>query len=187
MRLVTRLLTAAVLAGIPGPALVGQSLQRLSVQVSGALVFPTSEVTDFDYSTRLGWEGQLRYTFSRFSLGAGYQRSTVYKVETPSLSGAVSVGFVEPRYVVGASSRLALYLAGRAGVGSLVCDPPDCADQSLEVVLGGGGGVLVQASQRLAVDLGVQFFTTRFTRSDVTGAKARTGYVLARVGLSIGL
>jgi hypothetical protein len=187
MRLAT-LLAAAVLAGIPGPALVGQSLQRLSVQGSGALVFPTAQETDFQNDTRLGWEGQLRYTFSRFSLGIGYQRSTVYKLQGADFSGAVSLGFFEPRYVAAATTRLALYGAGRAGVGSLICDPAgDCAEQSLEVVLGGGGGVLVQASQRLAVDLGAQFFTTRFSRSDVTGAKTRTGYVLARVGLSVGL
>lgn len=188
MRSTSTLLAVAVMAGISPSVLVGQSLQRVSLQGSGALVFPTAEETDFQNDTRLGWEGQLRYTFTRFSLGAGYQRSTVYKLQGADFSGAVSLGFLEPRYVALATSRLAVYLAGRAGVGSLVCDPAqDCADQSLELVLGGGGGVLVQASQRLAVDLGVQFFSTRFTRSDVTGAKAQTGYVLARVGLSVGL
>ncbi|HEX9756009.1 MAG TPA: hypothetical protein VGA42_09900, partial [Gemmatimonadales bacterium] len=150
MRPVARLLSAAVvLAGIPGPILVGQSLQRLSVQGSGALVFPTAQETEFQNGTRLGWEGQLRYTFSRFSLGAGYQYSTVYKLQGTNFSGAVSLGFLEPRYVAAATSRLALYGAGRAGLGSLICDPAqDCEDQSLELVLGGGGGVLVQASRR---------------------------------------
>jgi hypothetical protein len=187
MRTRIALQTAIATILVAAPA-QGQSLQRVSAQVSGALVFPTSAETDFQNDTRLGWEGQLRYTFSRFSLGAGYQRSTVYKLQGASFSGAVSLGFLEPRYVVAASSAVALYVAGRVGVGSLICDPSDdCAEQDLEPTFGGGGGLLFQVGQRLAIDLGSQFFSTQFTRSAPTGAKSRTGYVLARLGLSLGL
>lgn len=185
MRACSPLLLAAF-GMLPCASVAAQSMQRLSLQGSGALVFPTSEESDFENDTRLGWEGQLRYTFSRFSLGAGYQRSTVYRLETQDFSGSVSVGFLEPRYVILATNWSAFYLAGRAGLGSLVCSPDICAEQSLELALGGGGGILLLVTERIALDLGSQYFTTQFTRS-VTVQKARTGYVLARVGLSIGL
>jgi predicted porin len=110
----TLLLAGTALVGTAVPS-AAQSLQRWGLQGSGALVFPTAEETDFQNETRLGWEAQVRYTFSRFSLGAGYQRSTVYRFETGDFSAAVSVGFLEPRYVMFAGSVAALYLAGRIG------------------------------------------------------------------------
>lgn len=179
------LTVAVLLAGLP--ALAGaQSQQRWSIQGSGALVFPTAEETDFENSTRLGWEAQVRYTFSRFSLGGGYQRSTVYQFAESDFSAAVSVLFAEPRYVVTAGSRAALYLAGRVGVSQLVCNPTqDCADQGAHFAAGGGGGVLVRLGTRVSLDLGSQYFTTQY---DITDGQSRTaGYVLARLGLSIGL
>jgi hypothetical protein len=181
-----RFAVAAAMLAAPA-ALCAQSLQRVSIQGSGALVFPTQEQSGFDNGTRLGYSAQLRYTFSRFSLGAGYQRSTVYKIQGEPFSGAVSLGFLEPRYVAAAGSGAALYLAGRLGLGSLVCSPAtDCPAQDLEVVLGGGAGVLVALGSRFALDLGAQYFSTRITRQQPAG-KARTGFVLARAGLSVGL
>jgi hypothetical protein len=166
--------------------LVAQSLQRVSVQGSGALVFPTASESDFRNTTRLGWEGQLRYTFSRFSVGAGYQWATVYRFETGDFSGAVGVVFVEPRYVLAAGSGVALYLAGRVGAGQLFCTPKaDCASQSFEPTFGAGGGLLFRISRRVSADLGSQFFSTQYTLA--SGDKTRTGYVLARLGLSVGL
>lgn len=180
------LLLPIVAAVLTGPA-HAQSLQRFSVQGSGAVVFPTSDATDFENATRLGWEGQLRYTVSRFSLGAGYQRSTVYKLQAADFTGAVSVVFLEPRFVAAASARVALYLAGRAGVGTLVCSPKqDCAEQSMEPAVGGGGGLLFALGERVSLDLGSQYFSTRFTPS-AAADKVWTGYLLARLGLSIGL
>ena len=167
-------------------AVQAQSQQRLSIQGSGALVFPTAEETAFKNTTRLGWEAQLRYTFSRFSLGAGYQRSTVYKVEGSDFLGAVSSLFVEPRYVVTAGSKVAVYLAGRVGMSQLVCSPTeDCAEQSWEPAYGGGAGLLYLLGSRVSLDLGGQYFATRY--STATGGTVNTGYLLARLGLSVGL
>jgi hypothetical protein len=182
-----RLLTIAMLAGMPA-ALAAQSQQRLSIQGSGAMVFPTASESDFENDTRLGWEGQLRYTFSRFSLGAGYQRATVYKFATGDFSGAISTIFVEPRYVVSAAQRTAFYLAGRLGVGRLECDPAeDCAEQDWEPAYGGGGGVLFLLGSRVSLDLGGQFFATSYTTGLASGEKASPGYFMARLGLSVGL
>jgi hypothetical protein len=176
---------AVLLLGLTSAARA-QSQQRWSLQGSGALVFPTASESDFENSTRLGWEGQIRYTFSRFSLGAGYQRSTVYQFASGDFSAAVSVLFLEPRYVVLAGSRAALYLAGRLGVSQLVCSPSeDCTEQGQHFAAGGGGGVLVRLGSRVSLDLGSQYFTTQY---DIADGQTRTaGYVLARLGLSVGL
>ena len=178
------LLLLAIALAVPA---AGQSMQRLSIQGSGAMVFPTSESSAFENDTRLGWEAQLRYTFSRFSLGAGYQRSVVYQLSNADFSAAVPVLFLEPRYVVTAGSTVALYLAGRAGIGTLQCKPkPDCPDQSAEPALGGGGGLLFAVGSRISIDLGSQYFSTRYTPA--SGAtKIWAGFLLARAGLSIGL
>lgn len=176
---------AILLAGFSSAA-GAQSAQHWSIQGSGALVFPTASESDFQNSTRLGWEAQVRYTFSRFSLGAGYQRSTVYQFTGSDFSAAVSVGFLEPRYVIFVGSRVAGYLAGRIGVSQLVCSPAeDCTDQGAHLAAGGGGGVLIRLSTRLALDLGSQYFATQYDIAD--GQTRSAGYVLARLGLSVGL
>jgi hypothetical protein len=168
------------------PSTQAQSLQRFGIQGSGAIVVPGADDPNFDHSTRLGWEAQFRYTISRLSVGAGYQRSTVFKVQGGGFSAAFSVVFVEPRYVATAGSKAAFYLAGRGGVGKLVCSPePDCAPQEWGAVGGGGGGVLILVSRRTAIDLGAQFFTASYDTEGQTSRRA--GYLLARLGLSVGL
>ena len=168
-------LTGFLLAGLFGSA-ASQSLQRLSLQGSGAALFPTTEDPNFESETRLGYEIQARYTFSRFSIGAGYQRSTVFS--SPDLNLALSLGFVEPRYVVAAGSTLGFYLAGRLGAGKLVCSEA-CQAQDTNMSYGGGGGVLIKLSRRASGDLGAQYF-------QVSGDLS-SGYAMLRAGLSIGL
>ena len=103
-------------------------------------------------------------------------------------TSAVSVLFVEPRYILAAGSQAALYVAGRGGVGQFVCTPASsCPEQAWELAFGGGGGVLVRLSERAAIDLGSQFFSFQYTLANPPGAKSRPGYLLARVGLSLGL
>ena len=150
-------------------------------------MFPTASESDFENSTRLGWEAQVRYTFSRFSLGGGYQRATVYQftADNVDFSAALSVFFAEPRYVVMAGSRAAVYVAGRLGMSQLVCNVPDCPEEGWHFAAGGGGGVLVRLGSRVSLDLGSQYFGTSY---DLANNETRsTGYILARLGLSIGL
>ena len=154
-----------------------QSLQRFSLQGSGAVLFATrKDPAGFESKTRLGWEAQARYTFSRFSLGAGYQRSTVFT--SPELNLAISLGFIEPRMVVAATSTLAFYLAGRAGLGKLVCSET-CNAQGTNKVYGGGVGLLLKLGRRVSGDLGGQYFQMSGDLS--------SGYAMARAGLSLGL
>lgn len=157
-----------------------QSLQRLSLQASGAALFATKKDPDFESKSRLGYEGQIRYTFGRFSVGAGYQRSTVFAFPNNDLSLALSLGFVEPRYVLAAGSGVAAYLAGRLGVGKLVCSRSgECGTGGTNASYGGGGGLLFRLSQRLSADLGAQYFQVSGTLS--------SGYAMVRAGLGVGL
>jgi hypothetical protein len=133
----------------------------------------------FENRTRLGYEAQLRYTPNRLSVGAGYQRSTVYsrRADGVDFSGALSLGFLEPRYVAVAGNRAAGYLAGRLGYGTLVCSEACSSDSYLSY--GGGGGILILLTRRSAIDLGGQYFATNDA--------ATSGYLLLRLGLSVGL
>ncbi len=155
-----------------------QSAQPFSIQSSGALVFPSQTEPGFESDTRFGFDVQARYTHSRWSVGVGYQRSTVFRSSSTDVSAALSLFFLEPRLVVAAGRHVGVYLAGRVGLGKLVCDPDRCGHPSYGT-FGGGGGVLVRLSRALAMDVGAQFFT-------VTD-NANTGYFLARVGLGLGL
>jgi hypothetical protein len=172
------ILTLAVLV-VP-VALHGQSAQRLSVQGSGALLFPSQDDPAFESQTRLGYEAQLRYTPNRLSVGVGYQRSTVYRLEADGadFTAALSLAFVEPRYVATANDRLALYVAGRVGYGTLVCSEACNANDSY-LTYGGGGGLLIRVAGRTALDLGAQYFVANDTFD--------YGYMMLRLGLSIGL
>ncbi len=176
-----RFATILALALLLAPAILeGQSAQRLSVQGSGALLFPSQDDPAFENQTRLGYEAQLRYTASRLSIGAGYQRSTVYRLEADGaeFTAALSLAFLEPRYVAAANDRLALYLAGRVGYGTLICSEACNANDSY-LTYGGGGGLLVRLTSRAALDLGVQYFVANDTFD--------SGYTMLRLGLSIGL
>jgi len=157
-----------------------QSLQRLSVQGSGAVLFARESDPSFENQTRIGYEAQLRYTASRLSLGAGYQRSTVSKFTADGVdfTAALSLGFLEPRYVILAGNAAALYGAGRLGYGSLVCSE-ECGGNDAYLTYGGGGGILFRLSSRMALDLGAQYFVVSDTFD--------SGYAMLRLGLGLGL
>ncbi len=167
---------AALLLAAPPAA--AQSLQHWSIQGSAAMIAPVSVPEGLDSDIGLGFDAQLRYTFSRWSLGAGYQRSDVYQTSASDLTIALSLGFLEPRYVAFASGPVAGYLAGRLGAGQLVCSRDRC-DDTWHVVGGGGGGLLFKLSDRLNLDLGGQYFV-------VTDA-ASSDYATVRLGLGVGL
>jgi hypothetical protein len=167
----------AALLSVTAPA-GAQSLQRWSVQGSAAVIAPVSPPAGLDSDIGLGFDAQVRYTLSRWSVGAGYQRSDVYRATASDLTIALSLGFLEPRYVAFASTPVAGYLAGRIGAGQLVCSRDRC-DDDWHVVAGGGGGLLFKLSDRLSLDLGGQYFV-------VTDASS-SDFATARVGLGVGL
>ncbi len=165
--------------------LAAQSRQPWSIQASGALVFPEDDYPGLESGTKLGWEAQLRYTFGRFSVGAGYQRSRVFQSDESvgDITATLSLGFVEPRYVLGVIQQVAApYVAGRVGYGALlVRDPEDIFRSTTNsFTYGGGVGVLFRVASGVSVDLGGQYFRADFDQGS-------TGYLLARLGVSIGL
>lgn len=176
----------AALTGLSMPA-AAQSRELVSVQVSGELVFPTEEYGVLEKSVTLGWEAQARFTFGRFSVGTGYQRSTVFKSDASvgDITATLSVGFVEPRYVLGVFGNLAApYLAARLGYGGLLIRSANDVVSSTEesFIYGGGLGVIFQVATRVGIDVGAQYFV-----ADFTGGQGSAGYFLTRVGVSIGL
>lgn len=173
----------AVLIALPVAGLAAQSSQRVSLQASGEWISPTKDYGfSLPASSTVGWEVQARFTTGRFSLGAGYQRSTVFKSADADLTGTLSLGFVEPRIVVVVlGQRIAPYIAGRAGYGSLLIPQRPSAQETIWTY-GGGAGVLIAVVPRVALDLGGQYFVTEFTSR---GGNA--GYWLARLGVAVGL
>jgi len=175
-------LAAAVLALSPRPA-GAQSRQPWSLQASGEWAFPTTDYGDVLQSgAKLGWELQGRYTFGKFSVGAGYQRTTVFKSDEADLTGTLSLGFVEPRYVVAVvGERLAPYLAARFGYGALLIrEEPRVTENSF--TYGAGVGVIIALAPRVSLDVGGQYFL-----ADFGGSGGTAGYFLARLGLAVGL
>lgn len=137
-----------------------------------------------------GIEAQLRFTpAALWSAGIGIQ-STTHKSggEQLSLSGF----FIEPRYALDiGSDRFAPYLAGRIAVlnqDSDLANAPNAKSSGFAV--GGGGGLLIRATPKMNVDLGVAFVNQSF--SDATASNGSVvkfdaffGYV-AKAGVSIG-
>ncbi len=182
VRLAPLLAAAALLVGTATAR--GQSLQKFSVQGSGAVLFPDAVDPSYQSATKLGFEAQIRYTHSRWSVGVGYQRSTVYKIVTGSgdVSVSLSLIFVEPRYVITSTGGVAFYAAARVGVGSNICNPStDCKDDVTRsnASFGGGGGMLLKVAPGVALDLGAQYF--RVSNS------FNAGFTMLRLGFGIGL
>lgn len=162
-----------------------QSRQPISLQASGALVFPEDDYPGLEAGTRLGWEAQLRYTFGRLSVGVGYQRSTIFQSaeEVGDITAALSLGFIEPRYVLGVIGNVgAPYLAARLGYGGLLIRDPDDAYRSTteSFTYGGGVGMLFRVASGVSADLGAQYFRANFDQGS-------SGYFMVRLGVSVGL
>ena len=167
--------------------LAAQSRELVSLQVSGEVVFPTEDYGVLEKSATLGWEAQTRFTFGRFSVGAGYQRSTVFKSDASvgDITATLSVGFVEPRYVLGVFGNVAApYVAARIGYGGLLVRSPSDLVRSTDnsFIYGGGLGVIFQVASRVGIDVGAQYFV-----ADFTGGQGSAGYFLTRLGVSVGL
>lgn len=179
MRMTLRVAVAVALLVLVARPASGQSRQYFSVQGSGAWILPAEEPAGFESDVRLGYDVQIRYTPSRFSVGLGYQRSTILTSSDLDVSAALEVLFIEPRYVLWAGGAAALYVAGRGGAGRYVCDPDRCSDAT-NAVAGGGLGVLFKLGGPFALDLGGQYFA-------VFEEDVRSDYFTVRLGLGVGL
>jgi hypothetical protein len=170
--------TLIAIAGlcVMGPESDAQSVQKFSLQGSGSMLHATSRDPSYNPRNRFAYEVQLRYTFGRLSLGAGFQRDGFY----PDNTKLLSLVFLEPRYVAVVRGGIAGYLAGRAGLGTLMCRVGACSTpQTGDLSYGGGLGVLIRLNGRMSADLGAQFMQVTSVRS--------SAYLAVRAGLGIGL
>lgn len=157
------LLTVGLMMLLASPAW-SQSRFPISLQFSGAVVKPFSD-TNLDgsiggsYAASLGFEGQVRYSpAGPVSIGLGFQTSGLGDFD----GSLLSVFFAEPRLRIQIRSpRVGPYLSVRGGFGRISFYDPDDVTAPFDVIgrngasIGGGGGVLLQFSRRVGLDLGV--------------------------------
>ena len=96
------------------------------------------------------------------------------------ITATLSLGFVEPRYVLGVFGNVAApYVAARFGYGGLLVRSPSDLVQSTDnsFIYGGGLGVIFQVASRVGIDVGAQYFV-----ADFTGGQGSAGYFLTRLG-----
>lgn len=179
MRIAKCLATAlgAVLWTAP---LCGQSAQPLSIQLSGLIASLSGQAYD-GIKAGPGFEAQLRYTPSAFSIGGGFQftshtlpgfddgTGTSLSTTSIRLYGA----FLEPRYVLPVSSNsFAPYLSARLSylryTGSGDWRFTDGSNNGSfsgstgGLTMNGGGGLLIHLSPRVNLDMGATYGYTSF-------------------------
>jgi hypothetical protein len=164
-----------------------QSRFPLALQLSGGVVKPFSDKNldgsvGGSYPASIGFEGQFRYSSpGPLSIGFGFQISDLGDYDGSRLL----VFFAEPRLRIQTrSGRVGPYLSVRGGYGRISFYDPDDVTEPFDVVgrngasIGGGGGVLLQFSRRVGLDVGLLF----------NSAPEPVGkYGLLRAGVSIGL
>jgi hypothetical protein len=197
MRVQRAVLLCGVLASVVTGILRAQSAQPLSVQGSGLylnLFGNAFEGADPGY----GFEAQVRYTPSAFSIGAGFQY-TSHAVAGQDKHAKLVGGFIEPRYVFStSSSTLFPYLSARGYVVRLTSENPATTTKltSTGLAANGGGGVLVRVASRVNIDLGATYgyikFNTITIKNQTTGIEGTSdgnhgSNLVARVGLTFGL
>jgi len=181
-----------------------QSAQKISLQLSGlsATVFG-DEFTG--WGSGVGFEAQVRYNPSAFSIGGGFQWTTHGVDETEvDLSGfdvslKLSGVFVEPRYIITVNSdKVAPYVSGRLSIlresGTISDATDEITFSATGTTINGGGGILVRLSERTNLDIGATYGFTKFGDATVTGdginetfESASGSNVIFRVGVSIGV
>jgi hypothetical protein len=178
--------------------LAGQSAQPLSIQLSGLYASLSGQAYD-GIKAGSGFEAQLRYTPSAFSLGGGFQftshslpgfddgAGTNMSATSIHLYGA----FLEPRYVLPVpSNSFAPYLSARlsylryTGSGDWRftdgSNNGTFAGSTGGLTMNGGGGLLVRLSPHVNLDIGATYGYTSFgnfswTLTETTGGQTIPG------------
>lgn len=187
MRKVQSCALAVVLSCLLVSPLAGQSAQRFSIQGSGlyASVYG-GDYDEYGISNGIGFEGQLRFTPSALSIGAGFQYTkhsspggTIFfddgspPVGVSDWDGRLFGFFIEPRYVIPTRSvRFGPYISARLSMLKYEDDTNwQAQDGSVRgtaststdgLTVNGGGGVLVRLGPRVNMDLGVTYGYSNF-------------------------
>ena len=192
--------TLAIASALVGSA-AAQSAQKASLQVS--LLGASLSGEEFTgWGTGTGFEAQVRYNPSAFSIGGGFQLT---KHSLEDFTEKVSLGgvFVEPRYVIPTkSNKAAPYLAARVSIlresGSFDATAGKVDVSASGLTLNGGGGVLIRLARTLNLDLGLTFGRTNFGTPTVKlngqtvaipelEGKRSGSSVIFRAGIAVGL
>jgi opacity protein-like surface antigen len=192
----------ALALAIPVVSLTAQSAQQFSAQGSLLYVSPSGDAYE-GLESGAGFEFQVRYTPSAFSIGAGYQRSSHdldftevgYGIRTATIAGV----FVEPRYVIDVgSSSYAPYIAARLAklTQSAEIEELDLKASASGTQMNIGGGVLVRLTPRINMDLGVTYGSIHFDDFKIEqggatftdpGSDSDGRNLVLRIGATIGL
>ena len=198
-----RLLAALTVASITASHVEAQSAQRISGQVSAISVAPSGDAYE-GMSSGIGFEGQLRYTPSAFSLGAGYQQSghdVDMGVEFGTEDATISGFFIEPRYVLAVGSDAwAPYISARLArltqAADVTVDDIDVEISASGTQLNLGGGALIRLASRVNLDLGLTYGKIDFDDGEISaegetfvveGSGGSGNNLVLRVGVTVGL
>lgn len=187
---ISRVLLAAAVACLATESVQAQSRSRFSVQAS-SIALTSNEIPDRIVSG----EGQVRVSFGRLSVGLGVAQSNFKRLfdfgtGVRVFNYTLTDVFIEPRYVVTAIGPVGLYVAGRVAPSALAVESKPIGgtytDQGTEnnFVFGGGGGALLRITDRIAGDIGVQYYGLNAKSGEGT---ERYNFIQGRLGISIGL
>jgi len=206
------LVAAIVAAGFVAQPAVAQSAQQWSLQAS---LFSSTLIGDNPIYQNVepgaGFEVQIRWNPSLFSLGAGFQWTTHKQnllAEQPDViddpNTTLNGFFVEPRYVIlVGSNTIAPYVSGRLSFLRQTTTaqfrtnngPATLSATAEGINVNAGGGLLFRLGSRLNLDVGATYgwssfgdFVTEVDGQEFDRAGSSTGQNLAvRLGLVLGL
>ena len=185
------LVATTLIVGLVAPAAVSaQTAQHWSLQLSGLGSAPFGGGFQ-GLTVGGGFEGQIRYNPSAFSIGAGVDMTfhTVEGAEDRSIT--LAGGFVEPRYVIHIGSEsVGMYLSARGAVSQISIDFGSTSSSAVGLLLNGGGGLLFAVHNRVNVDLGATlgYRDLGIIDSPLGTFDLGTGSnVIVRLGLAFGL
>lgn len=166
-----------------------QTAQQISLQVSGLGSMPFSGGLS-EISLGPGFEAQIRYNPSAFSIGAGFD-ITFHTVDGTDTDVTLTGGFVEPRYVIYVGSdRVAPYLSARGAVSQTEVDDGTETATATGFTLNGGGGVLLVLGSRANIDLGATLGYKDMGEAEFGAATFDLGTganLILRLGIAFGL
>ncbi len=193
-------LACAFLSLVLTRAGAAQNHGRLSLQTSAIYVLLTGDSAFSSTRSGLGAEAQLRLNISSISLGGGVQFSRHTSTGTENVEPEVPISllgaFFEPRFVLpGNSNVFAPYLSAR------VAYFQQRYSGRVDATAGGsqfnaGGGLLVNATPAVNVDLGLTMGAMRFGGFHVPAGSGHSQYDVAgqsglnlvfRAGVAIGV
>lgn len=206
------LVAAIVAAGVATQPAAAQSAQKWSLQAS---LFSSTLIGDNPIYQNVepgaGFEVQVRWTPSLFSLGAGFQWTTHKQnllADQPDVTNdpntTLNGFFLEPRYVIlVGSNTVAPYVSGRVSflrqtttAEFRTANGPATLNASSDGInFNAGGGLLFRLGGRVNLDVGATYgyssfgdFVLEVDGTEFDRAGSSTGQNLAlRLGLALGL